>query len=276
MKRTILNCSAALLLTAATFRAGAGTIVGPITNPENGHDYYLLTPNSWTASEREAEQIGGTLAIVRNAREQKWLQSTFGEFGGTNRNLWIGLRRIGPNTFAWVTDAKVEYANWEHGQPDNAGGVESFVHFLSGVPGRTAGTWNDLADAGSVDGVETCGIVEVPGKSKVKSLSSRERALVGTWYENGDKDRPCWIAATENVLFAIDPYRSTSRAMLTSEGFMFASYWQQHAEIANDKIIWSRGNWWSRKPVEYRTSRDDSGERADVQSGDVPSPRSNN
>jgi hypothetical protein len=114
--------------------------------------------------------------------------------------------------------------------------------------------------------------------SKVKSLSSHEKALVGVWYENGDKDRPCWIAGTENALFAIDHNRSTSRALLTAEGFLFASHWQQHAEIVSDKIIWSRGTWWSRKPVEYRTAHgtsDDSRERADLCSGDAPSQGSN-
>src|SRR5436190_7866107 len=105
MKRTIRFCSAAVLLSMAALRSGAEIIAGPITNPENGHDYYLLAPNSWTASEREAAQLCGTLAFVRNPCAQHWLQATFSEFGGTNRNLWIGLRRIGPNTFAWVTDA---------------------------------------------------------------------------------------------------------------------------------------------------------------------------
>jgi hypothetical protein len=277
MKRTIQYWSAAILLATATFRADAEIIAGPITNPANGHDYYLLTPDSWTASEAAAEELGGTLAIVRNADEQRWLQSTFSAYGDTNRNLWIGLRRVGPNAFAWVTDAKVEYSNWEAGQPDNAGGVESYVHFLGGVPGRIAGTWNDLANAGGVDGLPTCGIAEVPGKSKIKSLSGKAKELVGTWYEHGDPDRPCWIAGTENTLFAIDHSRNTSRAVLTAEGFLFASHWQQHAEITSDRIFWSRGGWWSRKPVEYRSTRgvsDDTGERAQLRSGSVPSSRS--
>jgi len=49
MKTIIASCSAALLLLAA-IQSRAGIIAGPITNPANGHEYYLLTPNTWTAS----------------------------------------------------------------------------------------------------------------------------------------------------------------------------------------------------------------------------------
>ncbi len=127
MKIIIASCSAAILLLAA-FQTRASIIAGPITNPANRHDYYLLTPDTWTASEAEAEQLGGTLAIIRNAAEQEWVFSKFGAYGGTNRNLWIGLHRQwqgGP--FVWITNEKLDYVNWENGQPDNAGGVENCV-----------------------------------------------------------------------------------------------------------------------------------------------------
>ena len=57
MKRFFVLIAALLFF---AFQSRADIIVGPITNPANGHDYYLLTPNNWTASEAEAEALGGT------------------------------------------------------------------------------------------------------------------------------------------------------------------------------------------------------------------------
>jgi hypothetical protein len=253
MKTIFAVCSAAILVLTANFTARAGIIAGPITNPANGHDYYLLTPNTWTASEVEAEQLGGTLVVINNAAEEKWVFSKFGSYGGTSRNLWIGLRRQGQGgPFAWVTDEKPGYFKWHPGQPDNGGGVENCVHIWtrnSDYPN----SWNDAPDNWSAGDDTPCGVVEVPGKSNEKSLTAQEKSLIGTWYCNGDPDQPCWIAGTDNLLFAVDQNKDASRAVYTSEGLLFSPKWKQHAEIVQDKILWSKGNWWSRKPVEYKT-----------------------
>src|SRR5690349_17713665 len=96
----------------AISHVNAVIISGPITNPANHHEYYLLSPDSWTASETEAEHLGGTLAVIKNVGEQEWVYSTFGTYGGTNRDLWIGLCRNNPNrTLGWVTGFKGDYAN---------------------------------------------------------------------------------------------------------------------------------------------------------------------
>lgn len=270
MKATIVSITSAIALFTVTLAASADIIAGPITNPGNGHDYYLLTPNFWSASETEAEQFGGTLVVVNSVGEQEWVFSTFGAYCGTNRNLWIGLRRQwqgGP--MAWVTDEKVDYANWSPGQPDNAGGVENSGHMLatSNPWARSAGGWNDASDDGMSVGSQPCGVVEVPGKSNEKALTEQDKSLVGIWYENGNADRPCWFAGAGSVLFAIDPNRNTSRVIFTTEGDLFAAHWKQHAEIVKEKILWSKGSWWSRKPAEYRT-----GEKSSDK--DAPQPRS--
>jgi hypothetical protein len=110
MKTAIVVCSAAIMLFAIACSASADILAGPIKNPANGHQYYLLSPNSWTASEAEAENLGGTLAIIRDADEQKWVFSTFGTNGGANNHLWIGLYRQYPGgPFSWVNGAKVDY-----------------------------------------------------------------------------------------------------------------------------------------------------------------------
>ena len=156
MKRFFLFASAAMLLIIIANGVRAGILSGPVTNPANGHDYYLLTPDTWSASEFDAERLGGTLAVIQNAAEQEWVFSKFGDFRGTNRSLWIGRRRSWPGgPFASVTDAKMVYFNWDAGQPDNAGGSENFIQIL------TTGKWNDNTDTAN----PVCGIVEVPGKS---------------------------------------------------------------------------------------------------------------
>jgi hypothetical protein len=247
MKTTIAILGAiAMLFTAIPTRAGV--IAGPITNPANGHDYYLLTPNTWSASESEAENLGGTLAVIKNAAEQEWVFSKFGAYGGVSRNLWLGFCREGKDRFVSMTGGQMNYSNWGPGQPDNGGGVENCVDiWASGSGSDSKGYWNDAVDWTSCNGV-----VEVPGKSKEQALTGKEKALIGTWYVNGDPGQPCWITGTENLIFAIDQNKDASRIIFTPEGLLFSPKWKQRAEIVKDKILWSKGNWWSRKPAEYQ------------------------
>jgi hypothetical protein len=283
MKTTIAVCGATIMLFAAAVTARAAIITGPITNPANGHDYYLLSPNTWTMSEAEAESLDGTLAVIENADEQKWVFSTFATYGGTNRNLWIGLYRTGPQrSLIWATGEKLDYSNWSGGQPDDTGGREGYVFMAStnrpwGFP---AGGWNDYTDDGIVDGSLPCGVVELQGKAHELSLSKAERSLIGNWYEGGNIERPCWIAATDKMLFVISNDKFSARASLGADGILFVRDFQSgrpmmgggmpmvesgfsrygsmpsaiqkemHGEILKDKILWSNGTWWSRKPLE--------------------------
>ena len=260
MKTIIASCSVAFLLLAA-IQSRAGIIAGPITNPANGHEYYLLTPNTWTASEAEAEDMDGTLVIVRNAGEQDWIFSTFGNLGGNGRSLWIGLHRTEPGgKFAWVDGSPLDYAHWFAGEPNNAGGNENCVH-MRWDP-AAPGSWNDLNEASQLNSV-----VEVQKKTS-KTLTEGERALIGDWYENGRVDRPCHIAATDDILFALNESNNASgRAFLTRKGFLSVASWAVHGEIVKDRILWSNGTWWSRKPSDYGN-----GGTSRVDEGAIPSP----
>ena len=71
---------------------------GPIVNPSNGHDYYLLAPASWHDSEAAAMQMGGHLVAITTDQENLWVKDTFSMFQGTERDLWIGLRNLHPWT----------------------------------------------------------------------------------------------------------------------------------------------------------------------------------
>ena len=244
MKTSLMIYSAAFLLPFVTFRADADMIAGPITNPANGHDYYLLSPNSWTLSETEAESLGGTLAVINNADEQKWVFSTFGSYGGVNRgNLWIGLHRIRPGgPFAWVTDTKLDYTDWGPGEPNNVGGIEDSAHMQNSD--SAPGTWNDLPDNSFC-----AGVVELPGKATERFLTAGEKSLMGTWLKSGRTDRPCYITGTKNMLFQIYNGRAL-RLFFTAGGSLLLSNGIR-GEIVKDKILWSNGTWWSRKPVNF-------------------------
>jgi hypothetical protein len=291
MKSTVIVVSAAMLF-AAIFNTRAEIIAGPITNPANEHDYYLLSPDTWTASESEAESLDGTLAVIKNADEQKWVFSTFGAYGGTNHDLWIGLYRTEPQrSLIWATGEKLHYVNWAGGQPDDAGGRESCVFMASanrpwGFPG---GSWADFTDEGIVDGSAPNGVVELPGKANEHSLSKAERALIGNWYEGGNIERPCWIAGTDKMLFVISNNKFAARASLNADGILLVHNFQRggpilhegvpmeingflhsmpsrnnfqtgmNGEIIKDKILWSNGTWWSRKPTELSSKETPSG-----------------
>lgn len=257
---TTTFCCAAIILFAA-IQSRADIIAGPITNPVNGHDYYLLSPNTWTLSEAEAEVVGGTLAIIKNASEQDWVFSTFSK--NVNHNgIWIGLHRTRPRgPFVWVTGAPTNYFDWGTGEPNDTGGVENYVQMQNGT--SDTGTWNDLSGVQLLNGV-----VELPGRADHVSLSKSEQALIGSWYEGGNVERPCWIAGTDNALFIITNDRFAARAGLTADGSLFvpgrpmdSGRFGPHdsmpfphpqtgmrGEIIGGKILWSDGTWWSRKP----------------------------
>ncbi|HEY3855252.1 MAG TPA: C-type lectin domain-containing protein [Verrucomicrobiae bacterium] len=251
MKTATVLCSSGFTLLFSIFHATGGIVAGPITNPENGHDYYLLASNTWSASEVEAENLGGTLAVINSAAEQKWLYSTIGSYGGTNHgHLWIGLHRQGPSgPFSWVTDERVGYTYWATNQPDNRDGRETAVEMWA----DDHGYWND-----TVDSLFREGIVEVPGTSNEKSLSKTEHSLIGTWYEAGRTNQLRYIAGTENKLFAINSHGRCGRIISDADS-IFVIDWKMHAQIVDERILWSDGTWWSRKPSKYESSSDGNG-----------------
>lgn len=235
---------AAVLLTLTLSHANADVVAGPITNPDNGHDYYLLTPNTWTASEAEAENLGGTLAIIKNAAEENWIYTNFAEWQGSDHVLWIGLRRQYPGgPFHWITGQAINYWNWCEGQPDNGGGVQDCGCIWSPHNG-----WDDEADAW-----QNYGVVEIPGKSET-SLTKSEKSLVGNWYESGRSDRPTYISATQDRLFGINSDGRAGRMICDKADLIFVPGWNARGEVIQDHILWNDGTWWSRKPSNDATN----------------------
>ncbi len=61
------------LAACSIIHGNSGVVTPPTLNPANGHLYYLLTPNTWTAAEAEAVSLGGTLATIDDANEDAWV-----------------------------------------------------------------------------------------------------------------------------------------------------------------------------------------------------------
>jgi len=152
----------------------ASVIGGPITSPENGHTYYLLSQDIWTNSEAEAVSLGGTLAIARNATENNFLTTTF----GVNRNLWIGLWDPAMDNatdashaanFAWVNGDTSTFRNWVGHEPNNTNAHNEWYvlswgnvqDVTSDSSVRAYGGWADVSNNPGSGLVEPFGVVEV-------------------------------------------------------------------------------------------------------------------
>src|SRR3972149_3898644 len=131
----------------------ASVVAGPIVNPATGHQYYLLSPNTWTNAEAEAVVLGGHLVTINDAAENSWVWQTFAPIQGGP--LWIGLSDAAQEgVFVWASGEPAAYFNWwcrspSDCEPGNSGGVEHYVELNNYV-------WND-----NTNGQLFRGVVEI-------------------------------------------------------------------------------------------------------------------
>lgn len=120
---------------------------GPITNPANGHQYYLLSHADWESAEAKAVSLGGHLVAIDDSAENKFIMDNFGRIGGVARVLWTGLHKDSSGAWTWSTGEPVSFTNWAPGEPNNGAGVyahEEAMHIWN--PDQTQfplGSWND-------------------------------------------------------------------------------------------------------------------------------------
>ena len=176
--KNILTLAIIAQLGAASVNA---QILTSASNPATGHNYYLLAQSTWTVAESEALTLGGHLATINDAAEDNWVTTTFSNFGGVQRMLWIGLTdQNHEGTFTWVSGDPSTYRNWEPGQPDNGGsfGPENWVHILPNPGPRSPGKWNDFSNNDNWEGMPFCGIVEVVPEPSALALMGLGAAAV--------------------------------------------------------------------------------------------------
>lgn len=134
----------ALLITNET---SAQLLSSAITNPSNGHKYYIGNAANWVASEALAVSVGGHLVTVNDSAENSWIADTFGMWGGTPRQLWLGLSdSITEGSYYWLSGEPSSFRNWAPGEPNNGAGFfpdEDGVTMWNPASGFPYGTWTD-------------------------------------------------------------------------------------------------------------------------------------
>ena len=171
---------AVVLLYCTNVAQAVPVLSGPIFDPANGRQYYLLDKSTWSAAESQAVAMGGHLATIRNQSENDFVFNTFSHFAGEPRDLWIGLSDAGhEGTFTWSSGLPLTFSNFQINQPDNGAGdptsgAENYVHMNTQrgarphVTGWIDGKWNDFQDVDSYTyfgGIATQtidGVVETP------------------------------------------------------------------------------------------------------------------
>jgi hypothetical protein len=152
----------------------ACVIAGPVTNLANGHIYYLLCSNTWTAAQEAAIGLGGNLVTINNAAEQNWVYTNFSSFGGVSRALWIGLSdRLQEGNFVWSSGETSAYSNWSSGEPNSFSASEDYVHIFApnDFMGR-AGKWNDYSNLSAVYPEEPIHTVPLNGVVEIAPSST--------------------------------------------------------------------------------------------------------
>jgi hypothetical protein len=181
MRRAL--CFAALVsLSCIISPAAQATILdGPVIDPANGLSYYVISSATWTASQTQAQAMGGNLAIITSPAENAWIFNTFDPFiSALPGDLWIGLYdpTLGDGTgsqhaadFQWVNGTPVAYTNWSAGEPNNdpnVGGEYYACMVGYSAYGETPGEWNDKNNNGSL--TPSYGLVQVPEPASIGIL----------------------------------------------------------------------------------------------------------
>jgi hypothetical protein len=115
----------------------------------NGRTFHLISENSGSGAEAEAQALGGHLATIDSQALHTFLWNTWGDNLGSGLGLFIGLTdQASEGTFVWLSGQPVAFTNWSIGEPNNGFTryEEDFVNMDSRF--STTGKWNDVPDAG--------------------------------------------------------------------------------------------------------------------------------
>ena len=115
------------------------------TRYADGHRYCLIPyPLPWQNAQDFARKVGGSLVVINDEAENKWITKTF----GSDTEFWIGLTdEVDEGKWLWVNDLDCIYKNWATGEPDNYKKMQHYVIMnKQAAKGATeAGKWNDIA-----------------------------------------------------------------------------------------------------------------------------------
>jgi len=131
----------------------------------NDHFYEVVSvPSgiSWYQANTSAMSAGGYLATITSAAENSFVYSILDYdmhfIGEWDWGPWLGGYQPAGSAepyggWRWVTGEPFTYTNWKPGNPDNAGGIENYLHFLQGPQ------WNDIAPYGAWNSIPLEGYI---------------------------------------------------------------------------------------------------------------------
>ena len=162
-----VNSSGTGTLSSVASALLSANILGSETN--EGHTYALTSSTmTWNAAAAAAAALGGYLTTLNTRAENTWLYETFGSYGGTNRDLWIGSKdNVTEGTWYWyngttsgdggVTDNISSGAKWPDGtdkwhtnEPNDWGSGEDCGTIRGSL---NIATWNDYSCSGNYYGI---------------------------------------------------------------------------------------------------------------------------
>lgn len=113
----------------------------------NGNYYKIYDESlSWSDAAAFCEQLGGHLVTITSNDEQEFLTELSNL--SAKKNLWIGAKIFGNNTYSWVTEEAFEYTNWADGEPNNVYNTQFTAMMYTKNSAYPAGEWNDENENG--------------------------------------------------------------------------------------------------------------------------------
>lgn len=81
-----------------------------------------------------------------------------------------------------------------------------------------------------------------------RDIREDRRRLEGTWYLNGERDKPCMIVSTHDGFEARNERGEASRLVVDRYGSIRARDWEGglRGEIRRQNIQWANGTTWTR------------------------------
>jgi hypothetical protein len=123
---------------------GSPVVAGPFINHATRHRYYITEMSSASIAERTAIEMGGVLAVPKNAVENQWLLANLANGALGPIAGWLGVHdQLLEGQFQTHLGLPVAYTGWDFQQPDNNGNADFVQMNPSPLPGF--GGWRDTA-----------------------------------------------------------------------------------------------------------------------------------
>jgi len=96
-------------------------------------------------------------------------------------------------------------------------------------------------------------VIGVATGAEWRDTRDEQRWLEGTWYLNGERDKPCQIVSTSGGLEARNERGSASLLVQDRYGSIRASDWEGglRGQVRRDRIEWANGTTWTRFASRY-------------------------